>query len=129
GPPAAESSYYSCDGGLCRQPSLLLREKRSHRSLQTDHGAHDGVQHNKEGDLRKVLPQSEPHLGHSPVRLRRRLRAKTSGCGGRSASTNRRNSAFDVNWSAGLKRRSKPIVEPGFPLRPLPQAAPPKCAG
>src|SRR5256885_5413929 len=27
-------------------------------------------------ELRKVLPQSEPHLGHSPVRLRRRLRAK-----------------------------------------------------
>ena len=39
------------------------------------------------------------------------------------------NSDFDVNCSAGLNRRSNPIVDPGLPLRPFPQAAPPKCAG
>src|SRR5437879_7147898 len=96
---------------------------------RADHGADEGIQDDEQRELREVLPQSEPHLAHSPVRLRRRFTAKASGCGGRSFSTKSTNSALEAARSAGLKRRSKPIVEPGLPLRPFPHAAPPKCAG
>src|SRR5437867_4875098 len=117
------------DGGLRGESELLLAEERQHRPLQPDHRAHEGVQDDEDRELREILPQPEPQLAHWPPRLRRRFSAKVSGCGGRSARTNRTNSGFDVKRSAGLKRRSKPIVEPGLPLSPLPQAAPPKCAG
>src|SRR5947208_5921740 len=108
---------------------LLLAQKRQHSPLQAHHGADEGIEDDEQRELREILPQSEPHLAHSPVRLRRRFTAKASGCGGRSFSTKSTNSALEAARSAGLKRRSKPIVEPGLPLRPFPHAAPPKCAG
>src|SRR5438093_11150633 len=117
------------DGRLRAETELLLAQEWQHRPLQAYHRADEGVQDDEERELREVLPQSEPQFAHSPLRLRRRFSAKASGCGGRSARTNSTNSDFEVRRSAGLKRRSKPIVDPGFPLSPLPHAAPPKCAG
>src|SRR5262249_4286693 len=125
----AEAHDERRDGGLRAETEFLLAQERQHGPLQAHHGANERVQDDEQRELREVLPQSEPQVAHVPVRLRRRIAAKASGWGGRSARTKSTNSALDRAWSAGLKRRSKPIVEPGFPLRPLPQAAPPKWAG
>ena len=59
----------------------------------------------------------------------RRMRANSSGCGGRSAVMKSTNSARERGRSASLKRRSKPIVEDGLPLIALPQAEPAKWPG
>src|SRR2546422_6972228 len=49
-----------------------------HDALPIYHRAHKGVQDDEDGELREVLPQSEPQLGHPPERLRRRFSAKRS---------------------------------------------------
>src|SRR5262249_61830837 len=114
------------DGGLRAEAEFLLAQEWQDGALQAYHGADEGIQDDEQRELREILPQPEPHLAHSPRRFRRRFSAKTSGCGGRSFSTKSTNWALEAARSAGLKRRSKPMVEPGLPLGPFPQPAPPK---
>src|SRR5262249_25926907 len=110
------------DCGLRAETEVRLAQEWQPGPLQTNQGADERIQDDEQRELREVLPQSEPHFAHVPVKLRRRFSAKTSGWGGRSARTNSTNSSFDRAWSAGLKRRSEPMVEPGLPLRPSPHA-------
>jgi hypothetical protein len=120
----AEAHDEGSDGGLRAEAELLLAQERQHRPLQADHGADEGIQDDEQRELRKILPRPGRLL---VAQIRRRF--CSAGSGGRSASTKRTKSSFDRCCSARLKRRSKPIVEPGLPLNPLPQAAPLKWAG
>src|SRR4030095_7512732 len=51
-------------------PSCGAPRRRRHGPLQPDHRADEGVQENGDHELGEVLPQPEPHLAHSPLRLR-----------------------------------------------------------
>src|SRR5581483_6700298 len=125
----AEADDERGDSRLRREPELLLAEQRQHRPLEADHGTDERVQADQQRELWEVLSEPEPRRHAVRPRLIRRFSANCGGCGGKSLRTNLTNSLRLPYCSAGLNRRSNPIVEPGLPLKPLPHAAPPKCAG
>jgi hypothetical protein len=68
------------------------------------------------------------HKATLPRRLAAGMRT-CSGGAGKPSSMKAMNSSRERGRSAGLKRRSKPMVELGLPLMARPQAEPAKCGG
>ena len=72
---------------------------------------------------------SSPMEGSAWARLRAMMRSKLGGLGGSPVISSRTKSSTLRGCSAGLKRRSKPMVEPGLEDMARPHDEPPPWAG
>src|ERR671936_1348966 len=123
----AEGDDEGEDRRLRAEAEVALADERQHAPLESDERADERVQPDEERELRRVRPQPEAHgrRGHGRTATAPRLLAATisawsAGGGGKSARSDSESPAA----SARLWRRSKPIVENGFPESARPQTEP-----
>ena len=119
--------------GARGEAEVVAADQRQGRALEADHRADEGVDRDQQRELRAVLAQPEPDaalgsraLGERPAGAvggddRRLLLGRRRDVARSAPSTN---ASSESNCSAGLWRRSKPIVEAGLADSPRPQTEP-----